>query len=336
MSPDPTFALSAPDRLGVLSSTLPVAREGAWVRLDAAAAAALARRFAAAAPPAHGEDAFHATFLPPRCFLNYLLVLEALNFCFWDDAPRWRVRHGGGLHDGYWALAAALHRALTEDGTPLWDADWMAGLTAPALAHLLRGEGRPPPLLAERLAHVREAGAVLRARWGGWFANLVAACGGDAVALVERIVAEFPSFRDVAAWQGRPVRFYKRAQICAADLARLLGHDPAGRLHGLEHLTAFADYKVPQVLRAEGVLVPAPALAARIDRGEELPAGSPEEVALRAATVWGCEWIARALHPLRGADGRRPTAAEVDFLLWSAGQRAEGMPPYHRTRTVFY
>jgi hypothetical protein len=337
------FDFPADDSLGVLSSTAPVAQGATLVRIDKAAV----RRFAealggrgtrpgvqpGAAPP---EEALHCTFLAPRARLNYLLALEALNFCFWDAEPRWRVRWRGAAHDGYWALAAALQRAIVEDALPVWDAHWLARLSASALAHLLRGEGRSPPLLEARLAHLREAGAVLQGRWGGQFANLVAAAGGDAVALALQIVAEFPSFRDEAAWQGRTVRFYKRAQICAADLARLLTDHPLGRLRGLERLTAFADYKVPQVLRKEGVLVPAPALAARIDRGDELPAGSAEEVELRAATIWAVEWIARALNRQLAAGLPAVSAADVDYLLWTAGQEKTGLPPYHRTRTVYY
>jgi hypothetical protein len=129
------------------------------------------------------------------------------------------------------------------------------------------------------------------------------------------------------------VRFYKRAQIGAADLARLLPQDRLGRLHGLEHLTAFADYKVPQVLRRDGILVLAPDLARRLESREALPARGPEEVAIRAATIWGCEWLARALSAEQGTP---VPAMDVDYLLWCAGQDKSGLRPYHRTRTICY
>lgn len=329
------------DPLGVLTSTAPVAEGAVHVRIDAAAV----ERFVAAqggrglgretSPLA--EDTLHCRFPPPRRRLNYLLVLEALNFSFWDAEPRWRVRYRGGLHDGYWALAGALHRAVAEDALPVWDAHWLAHLEPATLTHLLRGEGHPPPLMEARLAHLREAGAVLLARWGGQFARLVASAQGDAVALVHAIVAELPSFRDEAQWGGRVVRLYKRAQICVADLARLFPDDSLGHLRGLERLTAFADYKVPQVLRKEGVLVLAPALAQRVDQGAELAPGSPEEVELRAATIWAVEWIVQALMQRPAAEGARPvTPADVDYLLWCAGQDKTGLLPYHRTRSVYY
>ncbi len=331
-----TFDPPAPDALGVLSSTAPVAQGARHVRIDPAAVERFAQARGGRPAPRLAEDALHCTFLPPRRRLNTLLALEALNFSFWDSEPRWRVTWGGQVHDGYWALAAALRRAIVEDALPVWDAAWLAALDAGTLARLLRGEGKPPPLLPARLAHLREAGAGLLARWGGEFAHVVQAAQGDAVRLVRLIVAEFASFRDEAAWQGQPVRFYKRAQICVADLTRQLRDDPLGRLEGLAQLTAFADYKVPQVLRKEGVLVLDAALAARIDRGEELAPGGAEEVELRAATIWAVEWIARALNRQLAAGLPALLAADVDYLLWAAGQDKTGLPRYHLTRTVYY
>jgi hypothetical protein len=330
------FVCERPDPLGVLTSTAKLAEAAQHVRIDEEAVRAFARAHAASPPPVHAQDRLHCTFLPPEQFCNYLLALEALNFCFWDAVPRWRVQYLGGNHDGYWALAAALRRALKEDALPLWDANYLAQLDVRQTAHMLRGSGRPPPLLNERVENLREAGRVLMQNWDGQFANLIASCNGDAPSLVMRITEAFPSFRDEGHWRGQLVRFYKRAQICAADLARLLPDHPLGRLERLEDLTAFADYKVPQVMRKEGVLVPAAELAERIDRGEELARGSEEEMELRAATLWGCEWIARALATERSLTESAPNAAEVDYLLWSAGQHKQGLPPYHRTRTIYY
>lgn len=330
------FAWQGPDPLRVLASTAAVAKQAAQVRIDPEAIARFARGQAGQPAPQPAEDALHCAFLPPRRRLNYLLVLEALNFCFWDDAPRWEVPWQGARFDGYWALAAALRRAIREDALPLWDAHWLAGLEMAGLETLLRGEGRPPPLMAERLAHLREAGSVLLREWRGDFANLVEAAGGQAARLAELVAENFPSFRDEAQYRGRTVRFYKRAQICAADLARLLADHPLGRLEGLDTLTAFADYKVPQVLRARGILVYGGALAARIDALQEIPAGSEAEVEIRGATVWACEWLAHALTEAGGTGAAPFTAARVDALLWAIGQDKTGLAPYHRTRTIYY
>lgn len=333
MTPRFDFSLPQGDPLGVLSSTAPLAQAGQHVRIDPAAVEAFAEAHGNDPVPRHAETGLHATFLEPRKFLNYLLALEALNFSFWDDEPRWRVPYQGARHDGYWALVAALHRALTVDQVPLWDARYLAGIGGTELELLLRGEGRPPPLIEARLAHLREAGQVLQSRWNGEFANLVVSCGGEAVRLVKRIAEEFSSFRDEVRREGRMVRFYKRAQITVADLSRLRRGEPLARFTGLERLTAFADYKVPQAMRREGVLVLDEALARKVDGQVELQAGSGEELAIRAAAIWACEWLARAISARRGEP---VLAADVDFLLWSAGQDKRGLAPYHRTRTVYY
>ncbi|HEX7926542.1 MAG TPA: queuosine salvage family protein [bacterium] len=333
------FTLARPDSLEVLTTTAPAVQQATHVRLDGDAVL----RFAAASektpPPVASEDALHCTFLPPKHLLNYLLVLEALNFCFWDEEPRWRVAARDRDHDGYWALTAALYRAIRENAIPVWDAQWMAEVDERQMAALLRGTGRPIPLLAARVANVREAGEVLLARWRGEFANVVHAAGGDASVLVKIITREFKSFHDVSQWSApdgtrHAVRFLKRAQICVADLARLLPDHPLGQVTALTHLTAFADYKVPQVLRKLGMLVYAQPLAERVDAQQELVAGSPEEVEIRAATIWACEWIARAL-ALRQPSARI-TASDVDYRLWLMGQDKAGLKPYHRTRTIYY
>jgi hypothetical protein len=70
-------------------------------------------------------------------------------------------------------------------------------------------------------------------------------------------------------------------------------------------------------------------LAARIDRGALIPAGSEEEVELRACAVHAVELLAREHHGM--------TAAEVDAALWYRGQAPRYKAvPRHRTRTVHY
>ena len=95
----------------------------------------------------------------------------------------------------------------------------------------------------------------------------------------------------------------------------------------------FADNLVPHVLRCEGVLVHAPALARRIDAGCLIEAGSREEVEIRAAAVDAVEGCVAALH----RRGVTVTAGQLDYALWNRGQRPEFKArPRHRARTTFY
>lgn len=318
-----------PDPLGVLRTTWFVVQRARAVRIDQQAIETVADQFVQTAqqPPAWDRELHYVDGTWRTA--NVILALDAVNFSFWGE-PRWTVVYHGRTLNGYWALAAAFKRAI-EDGVPLWDAEVLATLTRDDLARILRGIGQVP-MLDERLANLREVGAMLRARYHGTFTEAIASVDFDAPELVLLLVQACSSFDDVATYDGHVVRFYKRAQLCAADLIGAFDGRAWGALKRADLLTAFADYKVPQVLRALGILVYAADLADRIDRQIEIPAGSPDEVEIRAATIWGVELLRRALE----ARGRAIPAYALDWYLWTLGQTAIAERPYHRTRTIFY
>lgn len=313
--------------LGVRESTARVVARARQVRVVREAARELATAIVAhhLTPPSWNWR-YHLTG-PPDALAQYLLLVDALNFSFWGE-PKWMINADGERLDGYWALAAALKRAIL-DGVPLLEAKVLATLDRATLATVLDGTVEIP-LLDERLANAREVGRVLLERFEGSFATALAQVGQSAEALVRLVVECFPSFDDRASYAGEEVRFYKRAQLLAADLAA------AGAVagwHDGEAFTVFADYQLPRVLRAFGVLEYAPVLAAAVDNRKEIAAGSPEEIEIRAATVQVGELLRSELLAL----GRPVTSVEIDYLLWSMAQA--GLPndrPYHRTRTIFY
>ena len=333
--------------LGVLDSTRTVMDAARDVTIDQTAVDRLAARLAdlgVEAPewrvwPHWWEDSDRAA--------DYVLVLDALNFSFWGE-PRWRVEYEGRLLDGYWALAACLRRALETD-VPLLDPDYLASFDEPAARALFAGESEIP-LLDARVANLREVGQGLLSA-GGSFAAIVRAANGSGEALVREVVRRFPSFDDVATYpvaaddsvapegsvaatDSIDVRLYKRAQILVSDLHGIYDGRGLGAFSDLDRLTAFADYKIPQVLREAGILVYSPSLADTVDRQTLIPPGDPREVEIRAATVWGCELLRRALERRRSGPPLR--AFEVDWLLWSDAQGRTIDRPYHRTRTIFY
>ena len=338
---DLDLTLECPDAIGVLETTAPVVAAARTVRIDPEAVARAAERLAGLSSdgrlvvPAWDKH-YHWHDDHGRA-VNVTLVLDALNFCFWADPgeDRWQITYQGEVLDGYWALAAAIKRAIDKNECPLWDADFLANITdddANAIFHPRGASSGRIPMFRTRVANLREVGKVLSRKYDGWFGAAIEAAEGSATALVQRVVRDFPSFDDVTTYAGRPVRLYKRAQILASDLYGALDGHGWGDLRDLEQLTAFADYKVPQLLRAEGILVYDPDLAAQIADREHLAPESPEEVEIRAATVWGVELLRRALA------GRNVTARafEIDWYLWTLAQGRHDMEPYHRTRTVFY
>jgi hypothetical protein len=356
------------DPLGVLSTTRPVVEAAELVRINhdrLPVVAGQVRSFKQ--PGASGSSTWetHYHFFDGTArTVNWLLLLDALNFCFWPEKgqPRWRIEYHGETLGGYWAEAAALTRAV-EEGYPVWDARYLSEMSRSDLAHILRGvastgdgtrQGRhyisdapadrnvvaplagaispaPIPLFEQRLANAREVGRVLLERYDGQFIHAIEEAGGSAVRLALLLEKHFPSFRDITRYRGRNVRFLKRAQICVADLHGAFGGERWGAFHDLAGLTVFADYKLPQILRHTGVLEYHPSLAQRVDAMELLEQGSTEETEIRAATVWACECIRQEM-----AGQQAMPAVEIDTRLWLLSQGITGMCPYHRVRTIYY
>lgn len=174
----------------------------------------------------------------------------------------------------------------------------------------------------------RQLGDLVQQSFAGSFAALVEDATHSAERLV-RILEGAAFFRDVARLDDLDVPLYKRAQLCASDLAAALAREGLGRFDDLDALTLFADNLVPHVLRLDGVLVVHPELGELIERGELLSPGSPEEVELRAVAVHAVERLAAAV------PGATPRA--LDHLLWHRGQGARYKAvPRPRCRTTAY
>jgi hypothetical protein len=278
------------------------------------------------------DDAYHFNDGTEET-VTYLLVLDTLNACFWP-APgtiRWEIDYDSARLSGYYGLAACLKRAF-ESEMPIRRADTLARLSQGDLAEVFMGRGTLQ-LMERRLDALRELGRGLLSNYEGKAHKLVESARGSAVGLAELLANHFSSFRDVAAYQGRKVYFYKRAQIFATDLHAAFGSKGWGRFEDLDELTAFADYKLPQVLRHVGILCYAEQLAHKVDQKILLEAGSAEEVEIRANTIWAVEMIRREL----SSRGSPVKAFEVDWILWNMGQAdAFRKKPYHRTVTLFY
>lgn len=336
------------DRLGVRSSCEAVVASSAHVRIDDERVQALVAELVAdPSTPAWDTDLHYRATGPEgdEHTAMWLLVLDALNFCFWgqgsDPDQRWRVRWRGELVDGYIAVVAALTNAV-ERGYPLHDPQWLATVPHSVVADMLSPEqGHTDiPLLTQRTAHLRELGRGLAPFGSRPATSLITSANGSAITLVERVVATFPSFNDVAHWPhadtglpGNELRFYKRAQILIGDFAGGLKGSPLAKFSDLDQLTAFADYKVPQMLRWLGVVTYDPELANIVDHRERIAAGSRMEVEIRAATIIACDRIVAAM----SAHGRTITAAELDWLLWSRSQGLSSRTsPYHLTESIYY
>lgn len=321
---------SRADPLQILATTARVLPRARFVTLDLMRIQTVARVLSLRPVPVPAWNFDYHFFDGTARTVTYIFLLDALNFSFWGE-PKWCVKYVRGDLDGYWALAAALKRAAERDNSFL-DAGNLAAISPEALARVLRGSVEIP-MFVERWRNVQELGRVLRDHFGGSAVRLVEQANGDAGKLARLVAENFSSFHDTTLYNGHAVHFLKRAQILVGDLYGSFGGEKWGAFHNLGDLTAFADYKLPQLLRAWGILHYTPALARRVDRKIPLAKDSAEEIEIRAATVWAVELLRDAL----AQHDRVLNSLQMDWFLWESSQGSvKGMKPYHRVRTIYY
>ncbi|QRW00466.1 hypothetical protein RhiJN_28484 [Ceratobasidium sp. AG-Ba] len=314
-----------------------------------------------------------------RSTIDWIFLVSLLNFSFWSALPsgqrfaiEWlppRSVDGRSRWEGYWALPAALNR---ESGIPITDPKFFASETACPDGVIERvfspasGCIEKIPLLKERIQVMREAGALLVTKYNGSFANFLAEWrqehGARATAgrLVAKITNEFKAFQDEGTYLGRPVYFWKRAQILVAETwaafyppPEVTSPHPIFPL-GVTELTMFADYRVPQILHHLGTIRYSPTLVAILQAGENLANGSETEMSIRAAGILAVESIKNQILQIRK---QRPASDSldsdicsvlIDFFLWDLAKTVESttgeegsaaspaLAPIHRTRSIWY
>ncbi|MEO9025308.1 MAG: queuosine salvage family protein [Solirubrobacteraceae bacterium] len=266
-------------------------------------------------PPAPAGDASDTRGREAKA--AFWLTVDAINFgSGWF--PTLRKRDG---RSGYHTIAAGLRDHFDAHGA--WSPEELIGLDAGATAAAFAQD--PAHELMELFAiSLADLGRHVAEEHGGSFSAVIDAAHGSAVGLA-RLLGGWSCFADCSRYDELEVPFLKRAQIAAADLARA----GVGQFSDVDRLTMFADNLVPHVLRQDGVLHFEPELIRRIDMGELIEQGSPEEVEIRACTVHAVELIVAARPGTRAAD--------VDELLWTrGGEPVYKASPRHRSPCTAY
>jgi hypothetical protein len=287
--------------------------------------------------------------------LQFLLVLDSISFAYWGT-PKWAIEYEGEKLDGARGLIAALTRAL-EEGKPILKADFLENMKREDIAGILRGNVEIP-MLDERLGILNEIGRILNRDYDGEFYNMVnGVCKSEE--MLNLIVEKFSSFDDRAAYKGREIYFYKRAQLLINDIQSTKGPnsifinsnfgftleafaDMANMLRGGKYvevadagstLLGCADYKLPYLLRKLGILEYTTELSEMIANGTSIARNSEYEVEIRASTLWAIKELKEAL----GGKFARPTSAmEINDELWIMAQDRNDSVPYHMTPTTAY
>ena len=260
----------------------------------------------------------------------YVIALDSVNF----GSAYFKVAQSCGIDLEYNQIAGALKNAFAANrlNVPM---KW--AYATPHECHEVFGiphgkHERLDELMARFASHLHETGRRIIADHGGSVMGLLASAGNSAANLVN-IIGAWPTFRDVTTYKGREVAIYKRAQILAADIYLGLQDQSPAAFHDMDVLTIFADNMVPHVLRHDGVLRYAPALAEKIDSGVMIESGSAEETEIRMAGIHAVELMKNAA----AREGSRVTSVNLDHILWNRGYEAGIYAhPTHRTWSVWY
>ena len=259
----------------------------------------------------------------------FLLTLNTINFGS-GYFPLLKKRPG---MSGYFTIASSLNDIYKKQGP--FSAEKLATITVEECTRIFDQDpgNRIILLLMQHFANaLNDLGRYLQARFNGSFTGLVEAAESSAERLV-RLLSYMPYFNDVEFYSGHEVPFYKRAQIMAADLALAFQGQSWGRFKDLDQLTIFADNLVPHVLRIDGILVYEDRLLNMINSESLIPAGSAEEIEIRACAVHAVERIKKNL---QNSD-IEITSSQLDNFLWNRGQQPRyKAEPRHRTRSTYY
>lgn len=277
----------------------------------------------------------------PRLTAQYILVLSALNFCFWPSVKIFQGNDNDNQTEiyeqeiDYPELARGLKR-IAENYPHLLSSSNLARVTEQDLVNWLGSSNIP--LLSERVRLLNEVGIILDRYFDGEAAVLIESARKSATSLVSLVTSYFPGFRDhtISPVDGKQIFFYKRAQIFCSDIWGSFSGKGLGEFYDMNQVTMFADYQVPQVLRHLGVMVYDKHLSNIVDNNKVLPAGSPEELEIRACTICIVEEIRQILEKKHRI---RCKSVEIDWYLWQQGERLKRhslILPHHRTYTIYY
>jgi Potential Queuosine, Q, salvage protein family len=241
--------------------------------------------------------------------LEFLVAMGSLNFRFW------KANEDGSL-DRYKFSNKTGARALWLAFEQSWGnsfKEFNERLVNEGIAGVFGDIPYPDQRLDVLLSVIRSGG------FEAFCANLnerIMESGEVTVAMAHEMAEAYP--------EGFGDPYLKKAQLVLSMHAGFLSN--FGCIINTSDLLAFADYQVPRVLRALGVMQYAPSVQAIVDAGQLIDEDSPVEKSIRAATILACEEIARA---------SGSTASEVDNWLWQS-QEVAGDSKFHLTPTKRY
>jgi len=269
--------------------------------------------------------------------IDFILTAACIDTAFTDFSShiKFQVDYAGRNWSDSDALFACMKRAI-DKGMPVLDGAFLAKVTRAEMEELFAGNIELP-MLDEKTQILHQVGAVLARQYNGRFHNFVTSCSpklyDNGNGLVDRLVSDFPRFRDVSLYDGHTIKFYKLPQLAIWFLYTSLRKTGKFRLEDLETLSAFADYIVPVALRLLGITSYSVELENAISSYQMISRDSPWEVEIRAHCIYASALLTEEINQLRPPD-RQIINPQIDARLWTHYHTTWW--PHHLTKTVMY
>jgi len=269
--------------------------------------------------------------------IDFIMVANSIDTAFTDFSSheKFQVDYLGQHWSDSEAEFACIQRAIA-GGTPFLDGHYLARINRSELGKIFQGNIEMP-MLDEKLEVLHQVGNVLAEKYEGHFHKFVHSCSprlyDNGKGLIDRIVAEFPRFRDVSVLDGHEIKFYKLAQLGIWMLYATLHKGGKFRLDDLQKMTAFADYIVPVALRLHGITTYSDKLEKAINFHQIIPRDSRWEIEIRAHCIYATAVLTEEINKLR-APMRQVIIPQVDARFWTHFHTTDW--PHHLTPTIMY
>lgn len=257
-------------------------------------------------------------------YILLMFLAESMNFCFWKE-PYIEKTFNGVHHKRSIALVyAIIDKALSDK--EFLNIDILTNLSKQELLSILGGDNNMP-LIDERYNNLVETINLIHSKGETFYNDLFSKTTDEE--LLNYIVSEFPSFRDISSYKGKEVCFYKRATLLVHDLFEV-SSTIKNNINNIDSLLACADYGIPRTLRYFNVLNYSKELNEMIDNKTIIAHDSAYEIEIRANMIYAIELIKEEL-----ADkGIIINSITLDDIIWLSGRNIKA--EHHRTETIYY
>ncbi len=252
--------------------------------------------------------------------INFMLLFDSIDYCFWGE-PKWTIKTKDGEKDGSDALLYALLKYVEKV-----DKIDFTNVSFKEFSNILKGNTQIP-FLKERYNTILSICNVVNKKMDGNFYNYIKNINRD-TELFDIIINNFSDFKDEREYNSKTIYFYKLAQLLTSDILHikeLLNNTKVD----YSSLVGCSDYKIPQTLRALGILVYNTELSEVVDNKKLISENSKYEVEIRANTIAVINYINSKLEDFCSIDIN-------DYLFLSSKNVKAYAKPYHLCRNKNY